>query len=263
MFLLGLIGNPVEHSLSPLIHQQFAKQFDISLQYKKIFAPLDQFQNIANAFIKEGCLGFNITAPFKGEAFHLASVHSERAIKVRVVNTIKIQAGEIFGDNTDGVGFIKDLKQKNIILKDKTLIIAGAGGVVLGVLPFLFAEKPARIIIANRNVERLSVLTELYPVEVIPWDNLVDFLEEADIVFDGTSHSTALQEILLENLPNKNTIFYDLKYGHRALTPLIAWAQAHGYQAYDGLGMLIEQAAEAFHLWFGVMPDTQALHFFR
>lgn len=240
-----VMGNPIEHSLSPKIHRLFAEQTQQSLVYDKTLVPLDGFENAVKAFIQKGGKGANVTAPFKKEAFYLANNHSVRALKAESVNTLIVDKnGLIEGDNTDGVGFIRDLQQNHhFLIQGKRILILGCGGAAMGILPVIEAEQPAEVLVLSRHNQ----------------DQLKNTIN-VDLIINATS---AGLEGKIPSLPTgltlRDTFCYDLSYGEAA-KPFVAWARAQGaYPVVDGLGMLVEQAAEAFFLWRGVRPDTRQI----
>lgn len=253
----AVIGNPIAHSKSPIIHKAFAEQTRQILEYRAILAPLDQFEKTARNFQQQGGKGFNVTVPFKQQAWRLAQQHSARAQEAQVVNTIICQPnGDWYGDNTDGIGLIRDFTQnQRYSLVNKKILILGAGGAVQGILPALIIEHPKQIILTNRTIEKAIALAEMYQLAYCTLKEL------SHQIFDLIIHATSaeLQQRLPdlpENLPMTETFCYDLSYASQ-LTPFLQWAKAHGAQQYcDGLGMLVEQAAEAFYLWRAVRPKT-------
>jgi shikimate dehydrogenase len=259
----AVMGNPIAHSLSPQIHAQFAQQTQQDLSYEAILAPEDGFAQAVNEFREAGGRGLNVTVPFKQEAWSLASELSERAQRAGAVNTLSLgEAGSIQGDNTDGVGLLRDLTVNHgVSLKDKKILILGAGGAVRGVLVPLLKENPAEIRIANRTRERALELArdfgDLGSVIGCGFDELDSY--QPDIVINGTAAGLKgevppVPEALFESEP----VAYDMMYGKDAPTAFEAWAEACGASlSVDGLGMLVEQAAESFFIWRGVRPDTQ------
>jgi shikimate dehydrogenase len=255
-----VFGNPIGHSKSPLIHRLFAEQTAQQLDYSTLLAPLDDFSGCAQAFFREG-RGANVTVPFKEDAYRLANSLTERAQRAGAVNTLsKLADGSLLGDNTDGAGLVRDLTvNAGFSLKGKRILLLGAGGAVRGALEPLLAEQPASVIIANRTVEKAELLAELFadlgPVSASGFDWLQ---EPVDLIINATSASLTgdvppIASSLIE--PGK-TVCYDMMYG-KELTSFCRWASEHGAAvAMDGLGMLAEQAAEAFFLWRGVRPDT-------
>lgn len=237
-----VMGNPIEQSLSPNIHRLFAQQTHQLLTYDKTWVPLNGFKDAVNAFIQRGGKGANVTAPFKKEAFHLADKHSTRALSAESVNTLIINKnGLIEGDNTDGVGFVRDLQQNHhFLIKGKRILIVGRGGAAMGILPAIEAEQPADVLILSRHDQH-------------PLKKTIN----VDLIINATSAGLEGKiPTLPASLKLRETFCYDLSYGEAA-KPFVQWANAQGaYPVVDGLGMLVEQAAEAFFLWRGVRPDT-------
>lgn len=258
----AVLGNPVAHSKSPLIHSQFAEQTNQDLVYDKVHVPLDDFSDAVDAFMESGGKGVNITVPFKEEAFKKANVLTERAQKAGAVNTLKLQAdGSLLGDNTDGAGLVRDILQNlGWQITGKTIVVLGAGGAVRGVLGPLLAEKPAKVLVANRTIEKAQTLAALFKqdgnIEAFAYDQLPK--TAVDMIINGTSASLSgsvppISPVLIA----AHTACYDMMYS-KELTPFLSFAKNAGSENLaDGLGMLVEQAAEAFYLWRGVMPETK------
>ena len=255
-----VFGNPIAHSKSPVLHRLFAEQTGQSMQYDTLLAPLDGFAPCALAFFQEG-RGANVTVPFKEDAYRLANSLTPRAQRAGAVNTLSKQAdGSLLGDNTDGAGLVRDLTvNAGFSLKGKRILILGAGGAVRGALEPLLAQGPTSVTIANRTVEKAEMLVELFsdlgPVAASGFDWL---REPVDLIINATSASLAgeLPPIASSLIEPGKTLCYDMMYGKEP-TPFCAWATEHrAGQVMDGLGMLAEQAAEAFYLWRGVRPDT-------
>jgi shikimate dehydrogenase len=259
----ALIGNPVEHSKSPLIHAAFARQTYQELSYQALLAPLDGFSDTVKMFQAEGGRGANITIPFKIEACSLSTRLTERARLAGAVNTLTFADGNIVGDNTDGIGLVRDLIVNLACpLAGRRVLLLGAGGAARGVVFPLFQTKPESLTIANRTIERaLELRTAFAPHAGQTAFTAGGFEDlggwEFDVVINATSAS-------LENkaLPLPGSIFapdafaYDMMYGANG-TPFLSWAHAAGVtQSSDGLGMLVEQAAESFTLWRGVRPKS-------
>jgi shikimate dehydrogenase len=256
----GVFGNPIGHSKSPLIHRLFAQQTGEQLSYEALLAPLDDFVGYARTFFTEG-KGANVTVPFKEQAFALADSLTDRARRAGAVNTLKkLEDGSLLGDNTDGAGLVRDLTvNAGVTLKGKRILLLGAGGAVRGVLEPLLAEQPAALVIANRTVEKAEQLArefaDLGPVAASGFD-WID--APVDLIINGTSASLAgeLPPIAPSLIQPGHTLCYDMMYG-KELTAFNRWAAEHGAaRTLDGLGMLVEQAAEAFALWRGVRPDS-------
>lgn len=256
-----VVGNPVAHSKSPQIHAAFAEQTQQNIFYQAIQVDDGKFKAALKEFQAQGGKGLNITVPFKGEAWEISENRSNMAERALAVNTISFDdAGNIIGDNTDGVGLIGDLTiNHDISIKDKDILILGAGGAVRGILDPLFDEQPNKVVIANRTVSRAEELTDIFSdrgdISACGFDELAG--SSYDIIINGTSASLQGEvPPLPENLLNDNACCYDMMYS-MSDTPFVSWAKAHGTtKAFDGLGMLIEQAAESFFIWRGVRPDT-------
>ncbi|WP_095110217.1 shikimate dehydrogenase [Pseudomonas sp. Irchel 3E20] len=255
-----VFGNPIAHSKSPLIHRLFAQQTGQQLAYDTLLAPLDDFAHCAREFFREG-RGANVTVPFKEQAYRLATRLTERALRAGAVNTLsKLDDGTLLGDNTDGAGLVRDLTvNAGVSLKGKRVLLLGAGGAVRGALEPLLGEQPSSLIIANRTVEKAELLAELFadlgPVSASGFDWLH---ESVDVIINATSASLAgdLPPIASSLIEPGHTVCYDMMYS-QAPTPFCRWASEHGAAlSLDGLGMLVEQAGEAFYLWRGVRPDT-------
>ncbi|MFC5696126.1 shikimate dehydrogenase [Pseudomonas sp. GCM10022186] len=255
-----VFGNPIGHSKSPLIHGLFAEQTGEKLSYEAVLAPLDDFSGCARQFFSTG-KGGNVTVPFKEQAYQLADSLSARARRAGAVNTLKkLDDGSLLGDNTDGAGLVRDLtRNAGLSLAGKRILLLGAGGAARGVIEPLLAERPAALVIANRTVEKAEALAQLFadlgPVSAAGFD----WLEEpVDLIINGTSASLAgdLPAISPSLIKPGHTVCYDMMYG-KELTAFNRWASEHGAaRTLDGLGMLVEQAAEAFLLWRGVLPDS-------
>ncbi len=262
----AVIGNPIAHSKSPEIHTMFAEQFKDQpagdMAYKdRILAPLDGFAATVERLCKEGYKGCNVTVPFKEQAFHLKigipTSLFEYADNAKAANTLKFLDGEIEIHNTDGVGLVRDLEQnRGVDLTGKRLLLMGAGGAARGVLlPLRRALRrvDANITIANRTVDRAHHLAKGTNVSICGYDELAD--KSFDIVINATSAGLTDSEIPLpETIFAPDALAYDMMYGRE--TPFMKFAREHGARVADGLGMLVEQAAESFFIWRGVRPDT-------
>ena len=255
-----VFGNPIGHSKSPLIHRLFAEQTGQALDYQTSLAPLDGFTAFAKAFLETG-RGANVTVPFKEEAYRMADQLTERGRRAGAVNTLVLQAdGSLLGDNTDGAGLVRDLKVNHgVTLKDKRILVLGAGGAVRGALEPLLAEDPYVLVVANRTVEKAERLAQEFADigPVLPAG--YDWLEEpVDIIINATSASLSgeVPPIAPSLIQPGATFCYDMMYAKEP-TAFCRWAREHNAgQAVDGLGMLVEQAAEAFYLWRGVRPES-------
>ena len=255
-----VFGNPIGHSKSPLIHRLFADQTGQQLEYSTLLAPLDDFSMCAQGFFKQG-LGANVTVPFKEEAYRLVDSLTPRARRAGAVNTLsKLADGTMQGDNTDGAGLVRDLTvNAGVQLTGKRILLLGAGGAVRGVLEPLLAHNPASLVIANRTVEKAEQLArefaDLGPVAASGFSWLQ---EPVDLIINATSASLAgeLPPISASLIEPGRTVCYDMMYGKEP-TPFCRWASEHkAAKVLDGLGMLAEQAGEAFFIWRGVRPDT-------
>lgn len=256
----GVFGNPIGHSKSPLIHRLFAAQTGEQLSYEALLAPLEDFVGYARAFFVEG-KGANVTVPFKEQAFQLADSLSARAQRAGAVNTLKkLDDGSLLGDNTDGAGLVRDLTvNAGFDLKGKRILLLGAGGAARGVLEPFLAQQPAALVIANRTVEKAEQLAnefaDLGPLAASAF-NWLD--APVDLIVNATSASLAgeLPPLAASLIEPGHTLCYDMMYGKEP-TPFNRWAAEQGAaRTLDGLGMLVEQAAEAFFVWRGVRPDS-------
>lgn len=257
----AVFGNPIKHSKSPRIHSLFAKQTGIELHYQSIEVPTDKFDEYVDLFASQGGLGLNITVPFKEDAHLLCTSLTQRAELCGSVNTIRFDEQlNSFGDTTDGRGFINDLRiNHQINIKDKTVLILGAGGSVKAILEPLCDLQPAQIIIANRTVSRAEELADKFSklgnITACSYSDIAT--QSFDLIVNGTSLSLMGElPAISETVINKNTCCYDLMYSDSA-TVFMQWAAELGAaKVMDGLGMLVEQAAESFLIWHGVKPET-------
>ena len=257
------MGNPIAHSLSPIIHHAFAKQCDIDLYYQAILVAADGLSAALSAFQKQGGKGLNITLPFKQEACQQVARRTDKAARLGVVNTICFdEHGKSHGDTTDGVGLLHDLRAHQIEISGKKVLVLGAGGAVRSVLSDLLAEKPAELMVANRTLARAKGLSKVFSgYSCLHVTGYADLQGRAyDIVINGSTAS--LQGVppdLPDDILQEGGVCYDMVYAS-ADTPFVAWGKAHGARlSIDGLGMLVRQAAESFYLWHGVKPETRAV----
>lgn len=259
----AVMGNPIAHSKSPLIHTAFAQQTRQTMQYDAILVGTQEgeFAQAVRTFQASSGKGLNITIPFKQAAYALAEQHTPRAKQAGAVNTLWFDVqGRCVGDNTDGVGLVRDLTQNHGKLLDgQNILILGAGGAVRGILGPLLEAIPTQCVIANRTVSKAETLVELFAtlgnIRACPYNALLG--QKFDLIINGTSASLQGE---LPPLPNgllaPNGCCYDMMYASTA-TPFIQWALAQGATyTWDGLGMLVEQAAESFYQWRGLKPDT-------
>ena len=254
----ALFGNPVNHSISPQLHALFATQFNTILDYQKILTPFNAFEKTVDDFRKQGGLGANISMPFKITAFHYADQLTDRAKKAGAVNTFILKNNICVGDNTDGIGFIRDIK-KNISLENKNIVIIGAGGSVRGILSDIIREKPKKIVIHNRSIENAKTLIDYFKndFEIEFFLHLKSEQATIDLLINATTIN--FQKDFNTTFHLSNTFCYDLNYGERAHS-FLQWAKSQGSKkGSDGLGMLIEQGAESFFQWFGQMPETHSV----
>jgi len=256
-----VMGNPIRHSLSPAIHTSFARQTGEAIHYLAILVDAGNFVNALNKFREQGGKGLSITLPFKVDAFHVADELSARARTAGAVNTLWFDDdGSIQGDNTDGIGLITDIVTNHAVkISNRRILVLGAGGAVQGILGPLLEQQPECIVVANRTVNKAQTLVQKYNdparIRASEFDELSD--QSFDIVINGTSAS--LQESvppIPDTIFKTNALSYDLMYS-KTHTVFQAWSQDHGATlCLDGLGMLVEQAAEAFLIWRGIRPDT-------
>lgn len=257
----AVIGNPIGHSKSPIIHQAFAAQTGEDISYEAILAQLDGFEVSVRSLIAQGYKGANVTVPFKLEALQLVNIPSGRAHDAGAVNTLRFLENEIRGDNTDGVGLVRDIQQNlGVKIAGKRILLLGAGGAAQGVLHPLLDESLAQLVIANRTLDKAQLMLKkiLERRAFMVTAQSFDGLESAqfDIVINATS--TGLSDTALpipSSIFAKGCLAYDMMYGRE--TPFMKQAREAGAQVADGLGMLVEQAAEAFYIWRGVRPVTQ------
>lgn len=258
----AVIGNPIEHSRSPEIHAAFARQTGQDLVYSRILGT--DFLQDAQAFFADGGKGLNITVPFKEQAWELADERSPEADTASAVNTLtRLPDGRLRGDNTDGLGLIRDLTVNHgCRLAGNEILLLGAGGAVRGVMRPLLQERPAHLLIANRTAAKAIALAEkaahFGPVEGCGLDALEG--RQFDFIINGTAAGLegAIPE-LPDGILKPAGWTYDMLYGNRP-TPFVLWGRAQGaVEALDGLGMLVEQAAEAFLLWRGIRPETASV----
>ena len=261
---LAVVGNPVSHSRSPQIHARFAQATGLAVDYTRIEAPLDAFVATLRAFADAGARGCNVTVPFKGEAFAACARLSERARRAEAVNTILFEADGWFGDNTDGAGLVRDIElNAGVPLQGKRVLLLGAGGAAAGALDPLLAARPAALVVANRTPAKAQALIERFAAGAARLDvplSAAPSLESPGTDFDVLVNATAASlQAAVPPLPagtlRPGALALDMMYGAATL-PFLRWARAQGAVARDGLGMLVEQASEAFFVWMGQRPAT-------
>ncbi|MGE5489912.1 MAG: shikimate dehydrogenase [Actinomycetota bacterium] len=255
-----VFGNPIGHSKSPAIHAQFAAQTGQDLTYEALLAPLDGFAGAVADFVAAGGKGANVTVPFKEEAFRLSTRRTPRAERAGAVNTLAFGTEGILGDNTDGAGLTRDIEANlGFSLNGKRVLLLGAGGAARGAIAPLLACKPASLAIANRSAGKAVALAEEFSdLGDLHGGSFADLAGQSfDAVINATSASLAGDALPLPpGLFAPGSLAYDMMYG-KGDTPFLALARQQGAgRLADGLGMLVEQAAEAFLLWRGVRPDT-------
>ena len=266
----AVVGNPIQHSKSPIIHQAFAQQEGVQIEYQRLLSETPNFIADVNRFHAQGGMGVNVTLPFKVNAYEHCVSCDDYAQAAQAVNTIRFNAqGQWLGFNTDGIGLLRDLTHnQKIDIQNRSILILGAGGSVRGILLPLLLQKPKQIIIANRTIEKAIALADLFSQEgnisACKYEQLSDHQPTSeqsacfDLVINATSASLNQQ---LPPIPkcivNTESFCYDLAYSDDA-TVFMEWAQQQGVRAYcDGIGMLIEQAAESYAIWRGIRPDTK------
>jgi len=260
----GVVGYPVEHSKSPQIHRLFAQQCGLELEYTAIQLDRGGFVQGVHNLQAGGVCGLNVTLPFKEEAYQLCDHMSDRAETAAAVNTLCFRdEGDIYGDNTDGVGLVTDVEENlGLKLHGRRLLLLGAGGAARGVLQPLLKAGPQKLVIANRTADKARQLAFAFadhgPVEAVGLDHLSDC--PYDLVVNATSASLSGDMLPLpDTLFAANSLAYDMMYGDEP-TVFMQWAEGHGAgQVSDGLGMLVEQAAASFYLWNEIKPQTEEI----
>lgn len=261
----AVFGNPIAHSKSPQIHTLFAQQTQQDMVYESQLVATADFLRDTRAFFANGGCGLNITVPFKLDAYAFANTLTERAQQAGAVNTLKkLSDGNTLGDNTDGAGLLRDMTHNlGWSLTGKRILLLGAGGAVRGVIAPLLAAQPQRVVVANRTLATAEALVQLFNAEKSTQDrktlrasSLHIHARPFDVVINGTSASLGGESLSLDPaILASNARCYDMMYG-KTLTPFLQWAAQHHATCADGLGMLVEQAAESFLLWRGMRPET-------
>ena len=268
--LFAVIGNPIAHSKSPLIHAQFAEQFGISLRYERILAPTDGFAATVDALRAQDLRGCNVTVPFKLDAFAYAGERSADVLWAGASNTLSFADGQVKADNTDGVGLVRDITHNlGVHLRGKKVLLLGAGGAARGVLRPILHELPATVVVKNRSLDKAQAwlgdieknadfgeVVGACDLRVCAWAD--EAVQSYDVVINATASGlsdtfTPPSGVRLA----EGALAYDMMYGKQ--TAFLAWASAHGARAADGWGMLVEQAAKSFEIWHGVAPNTSSL----
>lgn len=256
----AVFGNPISHSKSPEIHTQFAHQSRQNMTYEAILAPLEGLADSLAEFQAAGGQGANITVPFKEQAFALCDRLTPRADLAGAINTLMFKDGTLFGDNTDGAGLVRDLLSNHqFALTDKRILLLGAGGAARGVIGPLLDQEPANLTVANRTASKAHAVAAHFHQHGffnVNGCGLDTISAPYDLIINATAASLSggrppVSSVIFQPA----SLAYDMMYGS-ALTPFLAWAQQYGATTADGLGMLVEQAAEAFYFWRGVRPMT-------
>ncbi|MDW5286808.1 shikimate dehydrogenase [Alteromonas macleodii] len=257
----AVFGNPIAQSLSPTIHQMFAEQVGEKVSYEKILAPVDGFVDAANAFLaQEGAVGCNVTMPFKLDAFNLAKVDDQAAKDAQAVNTLMNgDSGEIWGYNTDGVGLVNDLLNSGVEIKGKRVLLIGAGGAARGVISPLLKAGAASLTITNRTkakAEEVASAASNAKVQVAALEDIADVAPHIIINSTAASLSNELPCRLNDGVLQNCEVVYDMVYKNSPTRFMRDAAELGVKTQIDGLGMLVEQAAEAFYIWTQKRPDT-------
>ncbi|CDM22631.1 shikimate dehydrogenase [Castellaniella defragrans] len=257
----AVIGNPIAQSRSPVLHTAFARQFGHDLQYEKLLATHENFAETVRRFIAEGGKGMNVTAPFKLAALEFADTLSERARAARAINTLKFGPEGVHGDNTDGVGLVSDIRDRlGIALRDRRILVIGAGGAARGILQPLLETGPAHLLLVNRTERKAHELLEACGAAGVTAAGPLDAAADGafDVVINATSASFDDGRLPLgRGTFAPGALAYDLVYG-RGETAFLRDARRLGAaRVSDGLGMLVGQAAESYRLWFGCWPDVE------
>ena len=262
----AVIGNPIHHSLSPQIHRAFAKETGLHIEYEAILSPLDEFKNTIHQLIAQKLSGANVTLPFKKEAYQLATSHSSHARIAEAVNTLEFKDDQIIGHNTDGIGLVRDLEQNlDTHLKNKKILLIGAGGAAEGVIYSMLEKKPSELTLTNRTIEKSNVIQNKMDVHAKSFDVNLNVIEIAkcphqyfDVIINATSAGLNNTELGIDHkVFHEGSLAYEMVYGKE--TFFIEQAQSQESKTSDGLGMLVEQAAEAFFIWHHIKPQTKSV----
>jgi shikimate dehydrogenase len=259
----AVLGNPVAHSRSPFIHAEFARQTGVAIEYVRLLCPLDGFEAVLSGFAAAGGRGCNVTVPFKFEAARLATRLSPRAALAGAANLLRFDADGCYADNTDGVGLVRDIEVgAGLPLAGRRVLLVGAGGAAAGVLGPLLAARPAAVVLANRGVEKSRALVAAHAALARECGVALEAAglqapgERYDLVINASASSLqGAPPPVPASVLATGALAVDLMYGPAA-EPFLAWAREAGCSARDGLGMLVEQAAESFFVWRGRRPQT-------
>ncbi len=254
----GVIGNPIKHSLSPMIHEYFANEFKLDIHFEKYLFELNNFSEQVKQLTQKNVTGLNVTVPFKTDAFNLADELTENAKLAGAVNTLKLEGQHLIGENTDGMGLVSDIRNNlTINLKDKIILIVGAGGATRGIIKPLLDENIKELHILNRTEEKAIELAAEFSQygEVSGHGIKIDDFK-VDIIINATSSSLDGEAPQISDKFYQNSFCYDLMYGSQ--TPFMVNALNNdANQVFDGLGMLVEQAAKSFEFWTGKRPESK------
>ena len=262
----AVIGNPIHHSLSPQIHAAFAKEAKLNIHYEAVQSPLDQFQETVTTLMTQKLNGANVTLPFKKEAYALASSHSHQAKIAEAVNTLEFKDKEIIGHNTDGIGLVRDLEQNlHIHLANQKILLIGAGGAAEGVIYSLLEKLPAELTLTNRTIEKSNAIQNKMHAHAKSFNVNLNVIEIPklphhyfDVIINATSASLSDADLGIDNkVFHAKCLAYDMMYGKE--TSFIKQAKSQSASSSDGLGMLVEQAAEAFFIWHKIKPQTKSV----
>ena len=262
----AVIGNPIHHSLSPQIHATFAKDAGLHIDYEAVLSPLDQFKHTVQTLITKKLSGANVTLPFKKEAYQLASSHSDYARIAEAVNTLEFKQGQIIGHNTDGIGLVRDLEQNlHANLEGMKILLVGAGGAAEGVIYSMLEKKPFELTFTNRTIEKSNAIKNKMNEYAQSFNAHLNVIEIAklpyeyfDVIINATSASLSDDDLNIDNkVFHEGSLAYDMMYGKE--TPFIKQAQSQNASISNGLGMLVEQAAEAFYIWHQIKPQTKSV----
>ena len=262
----AVIGNPIHHSLSPQIHAAFAKEAGLLIDYEAVLSPLDQFKQTVQTLITKKLNGANVTLPFKKEAYELANSHSNHAKIAEAVNTFEFKGDGIIGHNTDGIGLVRDLEQNlHVNLNSKKILLIGAGGAAEGVIYSILEKKPTEVTLTNRTIEKSKAIQNKMHAYAQSFAVSVNVIEVAklphqyfDVIINATSASLSDADLNIDDQVFHNgSLAYDMMYGKE--TTFIKQAKSQASQTSDGIGMLVEQAAEAFYIWHHIKPQTKTV----
>ena len=262
----AVIGNPIHHSLSPQIHATFAKDAGLHIDYEAVLSPLDQFKHTVQTLITKKLSGANVTLPFKKEAYQLASSHSDYARIAEAVNTLEFKQGQIIGHNTDGIGLVRDIEQNlHANLEGMKILLVGAGGAAEGVIYSMLEKNPFELTFTNRTIEKSNAIKNKMNEYAQSFNAHLNVIEIAklpyeyfDVIINATSASLSDDDLNIDNkVFHEGSLAYDMMYGKE--TPFIKQAQSQNASISNGLGMLVEQAAEAFYIWHHIKPKTESV----